>query len=296
MPVDIRHLLEKLLPQLPGQDGYAGEFSCRPVGGGSINSAFQILTKLNKRWFGKFNNARQFPGLFVKESNGLALLRRLGPIRVPTVIGCTETEGAQMLLLEWIDEGPRTDAFWRRFGQQLALQHHLSRPDSAFGLCENNYMGALVQDNTPSPTWVEFFRDRRLEPQVRSAIDAGLIDSSTLGHFQRLYTRLPDFFPPEPPSLLHGDLWSGNFLCDTAGQPVLIDPAVYFGHRHMDLAMTTLFGGFEPAFYEAYNDIYPFPKNYRQQWEIANLYPLLIHLNIFGSGYKGNILHTIRRF
>jgi protein-ribulosamine 3-kinase len=353
MPLDIRHLLEKLLPQLPGQDGYAGEFSCRPVGGGSINPAFQILTKPNKRWFGKFNNARQYPGLFVKESNGLALLRRLGPIRVPTVIGCMETEGAQVLLLEWIDEGPRTDDFWRRFGQQLALQHQVIPPESpvlpspsappqptpemsppapgviplastppapripqpAFGLDENNYMGALVQDNTPSPTWIEFFRDRRLEPQVRSAIDAGLIDKSTLGHFQRLYTRLPDFFPPEPPSLLHGDLWSGNFLCDTASQPVLIDPAVYFGHRHMDLAMTTLFGGFEPAFYEAYNDIYPFPKNYRQQWEIANLYPLLIHLNLFGpsSGhrpspllgrdlrvrsvpYKGNILHTIQRF
>ena len=294
--MDIKHLLEKLLPQLPGQDGYAGEFSCRPVGGGSINSAFQILTKLNKRWFGKFNNARQFPGLFVKESNGLALLRRLGPIRVPTVIGCTETEGAQMLLLEWIDEGPRTEDFWRQFGRQLALQHHVSRPDSAFGLEENNYMGALVQDNTPSPTWIEFFRDRRLEPQVRSAIDAGLIDSIVLGHFQRLYTRLPDFFPPEPPSLLHGDLWSGNFLCDTAGQPVLIDPAVYFGHRHMDLAMTTLFGGFEPAFYEAYHYHYPLPPHSHQQWEIANLYPLLIHLNLFGAAYKGNILHTIQRF
>jgi len=116
MPSDIRNLLQKLLPdlpgilpQLPGQDSYAGEFSYRPVGGGSINSAFQILTKSNKRWFGKFNNGRDFPGLFVKESNGLALLRRLGPIRVPTVIGCTETEGAQVLLLEWIDEGARTD-------------------------------------------------------------------------------------------------------------------------------------------------------------------------------------------
>jgi fructosamine-3-kinase len=157
-------------------------------------------------------------------------------------------------------------------------------------------MGALVQDNTPSPTWVEFFRERRLEPQVRSAIDAGLIDRSTLGHFQRLYTRLPDFFPVEPPSLVHGDLWSGNFLCDTAGQPVLIDPAVYFGHRHMDLAMTTLFGGFEPAFYEAYHYHYPLPPHCHRQWEIANLYPLLIHLNLFGSGYKGNILHTIQRF
>jgi protein-ribulosamine 3-kinase len=300
MPADIRFLLQKLLPNLPGQDSDAGEFSYRSVGGGSINSAFQILTKPNKRWFGKFNNAEQFPGLFIKESSGLALLRKLGPIRVPATILCTVTEGVQVLLLEWIDEGLRTVGFWRRFGQQLALQHQVTH--LTFGLNEDNYMGALPQDNTLTPTWAEFFIQRRLEPQIRLATDAGLLDSSALGHFRRLYPRLPDFFPPEPPSLLHGDLWSGNFLCDTAGQPVLIDPAVYFGHRNMDLAMTTLFGGFEPAFYEAYNEMYPFPPGYREQWEIANLYPLLIHLNLFGSrtsgalGYSGNILHTIRRF
>jgi fructosamine-3-kinase len=166
MPADIRYLLQKLLPDMPGQDGYAGDFSCRPVGGGSINSTFQILTKPNKRWFGKFNNVRQFPDLFVKESNGLALLRRLGPIRVPATLLCTETEGTQVLLLEWIDEGIRTDDFWRRFGQQLALQHRVTQPE--FGLDHNNYMGALPQDNTPTPSWTEFFRDRRLEPQVRS--------------------------------------------------------------------------------------------------------------------------------
>jgi protein-ribulosamine 3-kinase len=294
MPADIRFLLQKLLPNLPGQDSDAGEFSCRSVGGGSINSAFQILTKPNKRWFGKFNNAEQFPGLFIKESNGLALLRKLGPIGVPATILCTVTEGVQVLLLEWIDEGLRTVDFWRRFGQQLALQHQVTH--LTFGLNEDNYMGALPQDNTLTPTWAEFFIQRRLEPQIRLATDAGLLDSSALGHFRRLYPRLPDFFPPEPPSLLHGDLWSGNFLCDASGQPVLIDPAVYFGHRNMDLAMTTLFGGFEPAFYEAYNEMYPFPPGYREQWEIANLYPLLIHLNLFGSAYSRNILHTIRRF
>jgi fructosamine-3-kinase len=307
MPADIRYLLQKLLPNLPGQDSDARAFSYRSIGGGSINSAFQILTKLNKRWFGKFNNAVQFPGLFIKESNGLDLLRSLSPIRVPATILCTEVEGIQVLLLEWIDEGLRTDDFWRRFGQQLALQHRVSQAAPAvtssaprsvltFGLGEDNYMGALIQNNTPTPTWEEFFRDHRLEPQVRLAADKSLLDSAACRQFEKLYPRLPDFFPPEPPSLLHGDLWSGNFLCDADGQPVLIDPAVYFGHRNMDLAMTTLFGGFEPAFYETYNDIYPFPKNYLQAWEIANLYPLLIHLNLFGPAYGGNILHTIRRF
>ena len=210
MPADIRNLLQKLLPEWPGQESFAGDFSCRPIGGGSINSAFQILTKPNKRWFGKFNNAEQIPGLFIKESNGLALLRRLGPIRVPATVLCTAVEGIRVLLLEWIDEGPRTEEFWRQFGRQLALQHQVSQPE--FGLGEANYMGALIQDNTPTPTWVDFFRDRRIEPQARLAIDAGLIDSTILGHFQRLYPRLPDFFPVEPPSLLHGD-----FSLATAG-------------------------------------------------------------------------------
>jgi protein-ribulosamine 3-kinase len=114
--------------------------------------------------------------------------------------------------------------------------------------------------------------------------------------FENLYRELESVFDIEQPSLLHGDLWNGNFMCDQNSEPVLIDPALYFGHRSMDLAMTALFGGFEKSFYEAYNYHFPFPNNYREQWEICNLYPLLIHLNLFGAGYLGQIGRTLERF
>jgi protein-ribulosamine 3-kinase len=271
-----------------------GDWQTQPVGGGPINSAFKVTTKDHRQWFCKFNNVAKFPDLFVTESRGLALISDHGVFRTPAVLACKEVAATQILVLEWIDQGIRSDTFWKRFGEQLARLHRITHPD--FGLEYDNYMGALPQDNTPALAWTDFFRDRRLQPQVHLAHAAGLLSAEACRQFDRLYLRLPDLFPPEPPALLHGDLWSGNFLCDTAGQPVLIDPAAYFGHRSADLAMTTLFGGFDPAFYQAYNWHYPFPPGYQEQWEIANLYPLLIHLNLFGAGYKGNILHTIQRF
>jgi protein-ribulosamine 3-kinase len=270
------------------------DWQYRPVTGGSINAAFQVTTANNKRWFCKFNDARKFPDLFATESRGLSLLADHNALRVPAVLACTEVAGVQVLVLEWIDQGHRSDGFWRRFGEELARLHRVTQPDC--GLDHDNYMGALPQDNTPTRNWADFFRERRLQPQVRLARDKGLLTSEAARPFDRLYQRLPDLFPAEPPALLHGDCWAGNFLCDTAGQPVLIDPAVYFGHRSMDLAMTTLFGGFETAFYQAYHHHYPLPANYREQAEIANLYPLLIHLNLFGPGYLGNIVHTLQRF
>ncbi|MBS1662044.1 MAG: fructosamine kinase family protein [Bacteroidetes bacterium] len=291
MSVEIEQVLQSVLS---GIHPPTGPLSCRPIGGGSINDTYQVLTKDNKRWFGKFNNAHDFPDLFVKEARGLALLNQQQLFRVPTIAACSQVGDTQVLLLEWIDSGPQSPRFWRDFGQSLALLHQVT--STSFGLPENNYMGALPQDNTPSPTWLELFIHRRLEPQIHIARTHGLLDETAHRHFQRLYQHLPEIFPPEPPSLLHGDLWSGNFLCDTHSKPVLIDPAVYFGHRSVDLAMTTLFGGFAPAFYEAYAHHYPLPPNYREQWEICNLYPLLIHLNLFGKSYLANILNTIQRF
>jgi fructosamine-3-kinase len=331
MPGSLTSILQQVLSGVTGGDD-AEIFFYRSVGGGSINESYEIYTKSNNRWFCKFNDAALFPGLFEKEAAGLALLRRQGGMRVPEVIACSEVGGRQILVLEWIEQGPRSypggggqpdgeAPFWRLFGEQLARLHKVTR--DSFGLDENNYMGALPQDNTPAisspsnltipssgfptvpsssgfsavPSWSDFFIHRRLEPQIRLAADQGRLDPAAIRHFERLYPVLPSIFgDDEPPSLLHGDLWSGNFLCDSTGRPVLIDPAVYYGHRCMDLAMTTLFGGFGPAFYESYAGHYPLPPNYKEQWEICNLYPLLIHLNLFGKSYLGNILHTIQRF
>ena len=313
MPGNLTSILQQVLSGITG--GIDAEtFLYRPVGGGSINETYQVYTRSNKRWFCKFNDATRFPGLFVKEASGLSLLHRQGGMRVPEVIACRSVGDRQLLVLEWIEQGAQSPDFWKLFGEQLARLHQVT--GSSFGLEENNYMGALPQDNTPATAWLEFFVRRRLEPQIRLAADHGLLNPAAIRHFERLYQALPIIFgEPEPPSLLHGDLWNGNFLCDNNGHPVLIDPAVYYGHRSMDLAMTTLFGGFEPAFYESYAYHYPLPPNYREQWEICNLYPLLIHLNIFGKrpssggplspssvvtfaalGYQQNILHTNQRF
>jgi len=244
-----------------------------------------------------------FPDFFEKEKKGLELLQTQDICRIPAVVAHETSGGMQILILEWIHQSPPTGDFWSSFGEQLARLHRVSA--ASFGLEVDNYIGALPQQNThfpvtdgqsPSTIWTDFFIHCRLEPQIRLASAKGLLPAAALHTFQRLYTALPAIFPEEAPSLLHGDLWSGNFLCDEHNQPVLIDPAIYFGHRSMDLAMTTLFGGFEPAFYDAYHYHFPFPPNYREQWEIANLYPLLVHLNLFGKSYLVNILHTIQRF
>jgi fructosamine-3-kinase len=157
-------------------------------------------------------------------------------------------------------------------------------------------MGALSQKNDYHANWIEFFIQCRLKPQLQLANENNLLQSIDIDACENLFLRLNDIFPEEPASLLHGDLWSGNFLCDINENAVLIDPAVYYGHRSMDLAMTTLFGGFDDTFYKSYNHHFAFPNNYKEQWEICNLYPLLIHLNLFGSSYLSSIKSILKRF
>jgi len=262
------------------------------VGGGSINDAF-LLSYGPHRVFTKTNSAVKFPQLFEKEKAGLDLLRKCGALRTPAVIGAFETEGEQLLLLEWIAPGERTPAFWKRFGEELARQH--GHTAQHFGLDTNNYMGSVPQSNEYHPDWISFFINERLEPLRRKC--SGALPAASSSLFESLYTALPDIFPEHwPPALLHGDLWSGNFLCSAEGDPVLIDPAVHFGHPAADLGLTTLFGGFDKLFYEAYHYHAPLPANHRLQWEVCNLYPLLIHLFLFGNSYLAPIRQTLQRF
>jgi len=263
------------------------------VGGGSINHTCRINTN-TQTFFCKLNDQAALPGMFEAEQNGLALLASQQVIRIPRVIANEQISGTQILILEWIEQGLRSDSFWDTFGRQLAALHHVEH--SRFGLTANNYMGALPQSNAPCDNWMDFFIHQRLQPQIKLALDHKLLEPSHVKQFEKLYQQLGVIFPVEPPVLLHGDLWSGNFLCDEKSKPVLIDPAVYYGHRSMDMAMTTLFGGFDARFYESYNYHFPLPANYRQQWEVCNLYPLLIHLNLFGKSYLADILNTIRQY
>jgi protein-ribulosamine 3-kinase len=268
--------------------------SLQAVGGGSINQCYKVVLQNGGKLFCKLNSAAKFPQLFESEYAGLELLRASGAIRVPRVHAATEAEGWQLLLMEWIDEGERTPAFWRLFGETLVALHE--NAEAGFGGTADNYMGSVPQSNTAHPSWPLFFQAERLEPMIRRCSDSGALSQKDRALFENLFPKFPALFPEAAPSLLHGDLWSGNFLCAAGGQPVLLDPAVYYGHRSVDLAMTTLFGGFEKAFYEAYHYHYPFPPNYKEQWEICNLYPLLIHLYLFGESYKRPILETLQKF
>ena len=264
------------------------------LGGGSINDTYRVKINDKTSFFLKINSASKYPGLFTKEKHGLEFLTKQKIIHIPSVVFYGANDGYQVLLLEWIDRGSKTEQFWKKFGEELAALHHIT--NSHFGFEEDNYMGSLPQINTQKANWIEFFVDCRLRPQVSMAEENHLLQARHLNAFENLYLQLPNIFNEEKPFLLHGDLWSGNYMCDQFSEPVLIDPAVYFGHRSMDLAMTTLFGGFDKSFYESYNYHFPFPSNHLEQWELCNLYPLLIHLNLFGFGYLGQIESTLANF
>jgi protein-ribulosamine 3-kinase len=268
--------------------------SSRKLSGGSINEVYQVITDTGNRFCCKLNLLEGYPKMFEAEATGLALLRKPEAIRIPEVICTFNTGSHQVLVLEWIEPGNRSPFFWKDFGKQLSLLHQVS--GEQFGLGESNYMGALAQTNVPSPDWSIFFYQRRIRPQVQLALEKRLLTPAQAKLFERLPHVLPYLFSDAAPRLVHGDLWSGNFLCDADEQPVLIDPAAYYGHPAVDLAMTTLFGGFDKTFYESYNYYSPFPDNYREQWECCNLYPLLIHLNLFGQSYLGDILRIIGRY
>ncbi len=264
------------------------------IGGGCINETYKINFDKHQ-FFCKINSATKFPHLFEKEVKGLKLIAQQQIIKVPEVIDCFEANDQQILLLEWINEGERTESFWKKFGEQLAALHQSS--NDYFGLNENNYMGSVPQSNQPTDNWIDFFIQQRLQCLIDKCLAQKLLSSKHQSQFENLYKQLSNIFKgQQKPSLLHGDLWSGNFMCNENAEPVLIDTAVYFGHSSVDLGMTTLFGGFPTGFYEAYNYHSPFPSNYEEQWEACNLYPLLIHLLLFGRSYLSQIERTLHNY
>jgi protein-ribulosamine 3-kinase len=265
-----------------------------PVGGGSINQTYR-LDLGEQSFFCKVNSASKFPQLFQKEKEGLELIARQKIIKTPEVIACFEEEGYQFLLMEWIREGEKNPVFWKKFGEQLAALHQVTCEH--FGYTGNNYMGSVPQSNSLSDNWTGFFILERIEPLLKHCTGKQLLPAAYRAAIEKLYPVLPGIFSNAiKPALLHGDLWSGNFICNENSEPVLIDPAVYFGHPSVDLSMTTLFGGFSPGFYQAYNHHFPFPSNYKEQWDICLLYPLLIHLFLFGKSYLPAIGQIINRF
>lgn len=291
IPLSIQTLVQQKLSK---QFAFPNTAVFSSIGGGSINDTYRIsLTGQNV--FCKINSATKFPRLFEKEKKGLECLGKQDLVKVPGVIDVFESKDCQVLLLEWVEEGERTESFWKKFGEQLAALHQTSADQ--FGFDENNYMGSVVQTNQRTESWAAFFTHQRLQPLIFQCHEKKLITPKHISQFEKLFARVSSIFNnDQKPSLLHGDLWSGNFMCNKNSEPVLIDPAVYFGHPSVDLGMTTLFGGFRQGFYEAYNYHSLFPENYEEQWKVCNLYPLLIHLFLFGRSYLPQIEHTLDLF
>jgi len=287
-----KKVLYKIVLPLTGTA--TANISLHATGGGSVNEAYRVRINGRMNYFLKINASSPYNDFFEKEKLGLEYLKKQNTIRLPGVIALYTERNFQLLLLEWVEQSVPSANFWTVFGEQLAALHQISA--TQFGFETNNYMGALYQSNSFSNHWTDFFIENRLKPQLKIAVEKKLLENKQVFLFEKLYNKLDGIFDQEKPALLHGDLWSGNYLCDENGRPVLIDPAIYYGHRNVDLAMTTLFGRFDPVFYEAYNYHYPLPNNYREQWDICNLYPLLIHLNLFGRTYLSQIDSILKNY
>jgi len=266
----------------------------RSIAGGDINQAYEITLADGRRLFAK-TNARSPRGMFAAEALGLGWLDEANALRIPKVVAVSQADEAQQfLVLELIASGSAARDFDERLGRGLAALHRSGTP--GFGLDHDNFIGRLPQTNAPAPTWTDFYRTRRLEAQLRRANDEGLATTRMLRGFDRLWGALDELIgPPEPPARLHGDLWGGNLLCDDRGAPCLIDPAVYGGQREMDLAMMRLFGGFGPRVFSAYEEAWPLADGHRERVALYQLYPLMVHVNLFGGGYVGSVEASLDR-
>jgi protein-ribulosamine 3-kinase len=264
-----------------------------PTGGGCINHGGRLQTSKGP-FFIKWNRTEALPQMFKTESKGLKLLRDTKTIHVPEVVLESVAGNLQYLVLEYIESKLQNARYWTDFGRNLALLHKNS--NESFGLDHDNYVGSLKQYNHQETSWGEFLISQRLDIMVKLAGERGHIDSRAREKFDALYKRLNSILSDEKPSLLHGDLWAGNLIVDDLGSPCMIDPAVYYGNREVDLAMTQLFGGFDKAFFESYNEEFPLAEGYESRIRIYQLYPLLVHVNLFGKSYLPKVVSILNEF
>ena len=250
--------------------------------GGNFNLAVRVEVNKNE-YFIKWTPA-EHKGLFATEAENLALIARTRSIDVPQVIGVGQLEEKEYLVLSCVQSTEKKSDYWIDFGTKLAHLHQNTATEG-HGLAYDNYIGAAKQINTWTQNGVDFFVTHRLKAQVDHAVYARKIDAKLEEKFQTLFARIHNILPDEKPALLHGDLWSGNAMVNELGEVTLVDPSCYYGLREAELAFTTMFGGFDQTFYEAYHRTYPIEKDFHQRIPIYNLYPLLVHVNLFGEGY-----------
>jgi len=266
------------------------------VSGGDINEAFSARLADGRRIFVKTNDQAD-PAMFLTEASGLSWLAEAGRLAVPRVIAVSSGRAQEpaFLVLEFLKSAPRRSNFDEELGRGLAELHRYGAP--RFGLDYDNFIGRLRQNNGPRDSWPEFYRERRLEPQLRLALESGRAPAAFAPAFGRLFTRLEELVgPAESAARLHGDLWGGNLHVDERGAPCLIDPAVYGGHREVDLAMMKLFGGFGARVFAAYEEAYALAPGHAERVALYQLYPLLVHVNLFGGSYVGQVKQALTRY
>ena len=262
----------------------------RPVSGGDISDA-HVLESKSRKYFVKINRAHRVD-MFEAEFEGLKEIQHSNSIKVPNPICYNSSSNYSYLVLEFIQFAHQNNRQCQQMlGEQIAAMHQCTA--QRFGWYRDNTIGATKQINEQSDEWVAFYGARRLGVQLSLALEKGA-SHKLAKTVDRLHDNLESFFKTYSPvpSLLHGDLWSGNYAISELGEPVIFDPATYFGDREADIAMTELFGGYDGAFYEAYNSVFPLDDGYSVRKKLYNLYHIMNHFNLFGGGYERQAIAT----
>lgn len=268
-------------------------FDHYPVTGGDINQVFRLVTSKGN-FLIKINASLYGLDVFEKEARGLMLLSDAGVLKVPRPLFDGKFHQQIFLVIEYIESGDPGSMFWQNFAEGLARLH--LHTQEACGLEFDNYIGRMVQHNQLTVGWPKFFAEQRLLRVAQKAASRKLLYTEEMQLLEAVVKKCESLLPDEKPNLLHGDLWNGNFIVGRDGNVAIFDPAVYYGHREMDIAMTLLFGGFDTSFYEAYNHYYPMESGWKDRIELCQLYPLLIHLLLFGGHYHTSVVSVLKRY
>lgn len=263
------------------------------VSGGDISAAYALFSE-DKKYFLKVNSKPFAEKMFLEEKRGLEAVEQTNTIKVPHVAFTDSFENQSFLLMEFIESKRSSYNDMKQLGENLAKLHQVT--SDTFGFEADNFIGSLPQSNTKHSDWAQFYWNERLLPQLQLAVKQNYLAQNDIPKADNTIKIIYQITGDAKPSLLHGDLWSGNYLICADGIPYLIDPAVYYGHSMVDIAMTKLFGGFGEEFYNAYHEIIPKTANYEAQIELYQLYYLLVHLNLFGTSYLSSVISILDRY
>lgn len=280
----IKHISEKINSEIT---------SYRPVSGGDISAAYLLEAK-SQKFFLKVNTKSFAKEMFLAEQKGLKAIEETGTIAVPHVHLVDESDGKSFLLMDFIESRRANGKDYTHLGRNLAKLHQTF--GNSFGFEADNFIGSLPQSNGVHGDWAEFYWDERISPQLELSKQAETLKRNQIPTKDAAMKIFRQVFGEVKPSLLHGDLWGGNYLISTDGTPYLIDPAVYYGHSMVDIAMSQLFGGFDTEFYDAYHEIIPKSTYYQEQIKLYQLYYLLVHLNLFGMSYRSSVVDTLEKY